>query len=355
MATVKFPYGTFPIDPTFAAWYAEDYRYAIDYPLPDCLPYHHPLLRQISGEYPLPYTLPPWWPTCVEQVDFALLKPLLAATSAQEFRAGCIEQARWKAFRDTLSEAERRALPSSPKLGMLVRGQEWVWSSRFEDRGPTTTPDQLTLTISTQPLDFLYMSNGDSWTSCQHFATGCEKHRLPGNFYDTGVAIATVHLPNKSVRDAGAILTRTTLRILFHEGRPVIALGQTYHNNETLAFLLLHKLAEIFDERHLTWGFIAYVNTLSYCQGGYLGADLLARCDRSVDAESDWFALPERWSMPYVDGEAGWHQSPILVHPAYRSIRLGAGLRLMQPRPSSLPTNSIPARLVSVGMLPCFC
>lgn len=354
MTTMKnlFPYGTFPVDPLLRECYARDYSRAVSYPLADRLPSHHPLLRSLEGSFSLAYTLPPWWPSCVAQVKLTQIKPLLATLSAEEFRAGCIEQARWKAFRETLSEEERRQLPTSPKLGILLADTNW--STHFGDRGPATTPDQLVLHVSTQPLDFLYMSNGQSWRSCQRCQDGCENYRLPGNFYDTSVAIATVRAPNTSAQDPDSLLARTTVRLFLRQGQPVLALGRTYHNNETVALLLLRALADLFDARCLAWGFMVDVNTFAYYQDGSLGDDLAHRVDQlaGVASESSWF--PRNWYVPYIDGgEHDWSCDYAWEDDDYSPSRLRATLCLMHPRIAHCPpATRVPEQLAGAGMVP---
>ncbi|MGH2508623.1 MAG: hypothetical protein ACRDHZ_14660 [Ktedonobacteraceae bacterium] len=98
-----FPYGTFPVDSRFRERYMQDYSEASSHALPTHLPWHHPLLRSLEGVYPLENGLPPWWPTCVAQVESAVLQPLLSTVTAHEFRTGCIEASSWKAFRESLS------------------------------------------------------------------------------------------------------------------------------------------------------------------------------------------------------------------------------------------------------------
>ena len=297
---VVFPYGTFPIDPVFHEQYAQDYSRAAFYPLPNDLPHHHPLFKGLEGTYPLAYRLPPWWPSLVAGIEPDLLKPLLASISPHEFRTGCVEHARWKTLREALSEEERRHLPTSPKLAALVEHTEW--SLEFGQRGAADTSDQFTLVISTQPQDFLYMANGKEWRSCQHFRDGCENEHLPGNFYDTGVAVAMVLLPGANVRDKASVLARTTLRVFHHDQQMVVALGRTYHNNETLALLLLDELARLLDAQHLCWGMMIDVNTLEYCQDELLGPELDQRLGQEtfVEGEPCWF--PSSWSVPYIDG-----------------------------------------------------
>lgn len=354
MATdVVFPYGTFPVDPLFRAYYERDYSCASTYPLPDRLPYHHPLLRSLEGTYPLTYTLPPWWQDCVAQVWLEQLKPLLATISAQEFREGCIAQSRWKAFREGLPEVERRQLPSSPKIAGLIGATTWLWY--FEKRGPATTPDQLILSISTNPLDFLYMSNGQDWRSCLHFRLGSENHHLPGNFYDTNVAIATVLAPTTCIRDEGAVLARTTLRLFLHQGQPMVAIGRTYHNNETVALLLLRRLADLFDARQLSWGFIVGVNATNYSEEGVLGPELFQRLKSTILVDSEPFFLPRDWHVPYVDGEGHyWDRDYECECEDYHRLWLSATVKPMRPVPSHLPmqTQDTLAQPSSAGTIP---
>lgn len=302
---IVFPYGTFPVDEAFRGRYIQDYSEASRYPLPTHFPAHHPLLTQLEGTYPLEQALPPWWPACVSQVSPEVLRPLLSSISGHEFRTGCIEQARWKAFRDALSHEQRREFPSSPKIAALV--EHTGWASYFGSRGPTDTPDQLSVVISTHPRDFLYMSNGHEWHSCQHFFNGSENHHLPGNFYDTGVAVVMVLVPNTNVETEASVLVRTTLRVFPSPGNTLVIIGRTYHNNETLAVLLLYKLAEIFDTQKLCWGFMLDVNARSYCQEGFLGPALAERLKLSVSVDSEPVWLPRGWYPPYVDGgEVAW-------------------------------------------------
>lgn len=336
---IVFPYGTFPVDEAFRGRYTQDYLGAGSYPLPTHLPSHHPLLRQIEGTYLLENALPPWWPACVAQVRPEALRPLLSSISAHEFRTGCIEQARWKAFRESLSNEQRRALPSSPKIAALV--EYTGWAPYFGSRGPIDTPDQLSLVISTHPRDFLYMSNGHEWHSCQHFSNGCQNHRLPGNFYDTGVAVAMVLVPNTNVEAEASVLVRTTLRVFPHQGKILVVIGRTYHNNETLALLLLCKLAEIFDAQKLCWGFMLDVNTLAYCEEGFLGPALAKRLEQSIMVDSEPFWLPRSWYPPYIDGgDHDWLYDREAESQEYLRPWLNATVKLMRPLASHLLSTS---------------
>jgi hypothetical protein len=348
-----FPYGTYPVDPNFSTRYIQEYSLARSYQLPNRLPHHHPLLARLEGVYPFQYTIPPWWYTQIAQVESDLLRHLLSTVSAQEFRAGCLNQARWKAFREALPDEERRNVPQSPKLAILLEGVDW--SERFINRGPTDTPDHCRLVISTQPGDFFYMSNGREWRSCQHWRNGTENERLPGNFYDTGVAVAMVLPLHSRVEDNAAVLARTTLRVFHHDGCPVVAIGRTYHNNETLAILLLGRLAEILDTQSLSWGVMTDVNTLDYCETGAFGCALAQRLiaeEVFLESEPCWF--PRGWCAPYVDGYKQWERDWEQEHDEYYRMRLSTRIRLMRPRtlpPMPEQTGYRLAQLSSVGLL----
>ncbi len=327
MTDIMFPYGTFPLDDLFRTRYAMDYSKASFYPLPEVLPYHHPLFSRLEGRSALPDRPSPWWPDCVEQIGHPALRALLAPVSGQEFREGVIEASRWKQFRQKLSECDRETLPSSPKLAPMLECTDYA--SLFTWRGAKDTPALLDLLITACPLHALYMSNGPDWKSCQHFRTGEYNVCLVGNFYDTGVAAAMVLAPQANVWDSGAVLARTTLRVFVNEGHLCIGIGQTYHNNDTLAFLLLFQLAELLDRQQISWGFLSEINSFSYARNGYLGAELKQRsnCAESITLRSEPFWLPNGWATPYVDG--GKHTWE-LVSPL--SHRLQATLQLMPPR-----------------------
>src|SRR5258707_2392894 len=221
MPEIQFPHGMFPVDAHFRELYTRDYSRAEEFPLPDELPLHHPLLRSLEGTYPLLDRLAPWWSACVAQVD-PVLRGILATVSAREFRDGCIEQVRWKQFRQSLTDEARARVPNSPKLAPMV--ERTTWSPVFTQRGPINTPEHLDLIISTSPLYALYMANGCDWDSCQHFQSGSVNYRLVGNFYDTGVATALVLAPHSTVWEEQTVLARTTLRVFEDQEGPRITI-----------------------------------------------------------------------------------------------------------------------------------
>ncbi len=343
----SFPYGTIPVDPELLSCYRRDYSDADNYPLPARLPVHHPILTRLEGTYPLAYTVPPWWPACVAQVQPAVLRPVLDALSPQEFRSGCLEHGRWKAFRERFSPDERRLLPSSPRLTTLLEHSPWQFS--FQDRGPTDTPDQLSLVISTRPLDFLYMSNGRDWRSCQHYQDGSENHRVPGNFYDTGVALAMILVPGTSSADAQAVLVRTTLRVLFIDHMPLVVIGRIYHNHATLAVLLLARLAGLLDAQEIPWGFLDHVNSLDLCWYKHLGEGLPSRLESARLAHAARYWLPRDWHAPYVDGVHSW--DTVWEDPAadYQCMQLEASVCLLRPRPGTVAPAPLRHRLARLS------
>ncbi len=346
-----FPYGTTPVDPALTAHYEGDYSDSDDYPLPAHLPVHHPMLTRLEGIYPLTYTLPPWWLTCVAEVEPPTVRPLLASLSPQEFRTGCLDPSRWKAFRERLTPEERRLVPGSPKLAAFVEGTSWL--SHFQDRGAAEIPEQLSLLITTRPLDFLYMSNGRDWRSCQHYRDGAENHRLPGNFYDTGVALAMVLVPGTSSADAHAVLVRTTLRVFFLNHMPVVVIGRTYHNHATLAFLLLIHLAHLLDDQSVRWGLLSGTNTHDWCQYGYLGDALRERMEPRCLAQGERCWFPWNWHEPYVDGNHSWTTVSEQPKEAYRCMQLDASIHLLSPHsrpPIAAPIQQSLDRLRAVGL-----
>lgn len=280
-----------------------------------------------------------------------MLQPLLSSISAHEFRTGCIEQARWKTFRESLASEPRHLLPASPKIAALV--EQTAWTTSFANRGPVDTAESFSLVISTHPQDFLFMSNGRDWRSCQHFSTGCENHQLPGNFYDTNVAVALVLLPNTSVGEEESVLVRTTLRIFLHQEQPLVTIGRTYHNNETLALLLLCKLAEIFDIRGLSWGFICGINALAYCQDDFLGPALSQRLEANIQLGSVPFCLPRGWYTPYIDkGSHRWERDYAFESDDYSRRWLNADVRPMRPAHSQSHTQVQDDQPASIRALP---
>lgn len=326
MTDSRFPYGVFPLDDVFRTRYLTDYSKASCYPLSDVLPHHHPLLSRLEGSYPLPDRLAPWWPDCVAQIEHPALRALLSTLSPQEFREGAVAPLRWKQFRQTLSESEREIMPNSPKLAPMLECTDYT--SWFAWRGPKDTSAQLNLLITSSPLYALYLSNGADWKSCQHFQSGEFNSCLVGNFYDTGVAMVMVLAPQTNIWESGAVLARTTIRVFANQGYPCIGVGQTYHNNNTLAFVLLSQLAALLDQQRLSWGFLCGVNAFSHARNGCLGANLKLRSNNaeSITLKSEPFWLPSGWAIPYVDGgEHTWE----MISPA--SHRLRATLQLMKP------------------------
>ena len=302
--SVRFPYGTYRVDEDCIERYDDDYEHADEYPLPTELPLHHPLLQALEGTTPVQDAPAPWWPDCVAQISPAFLRPLLLDATAQEFRDGCLAQQRWKQFKSSLSEEDALLLPKSPKLAPLA--EQTTWSPWFSDRGPVETPADLDLVISTQPLHFLYMSNGAGWRSCQHHRNGGDNECLPGNFYDAGVAVAMLLPRGADVWEPGCVLARTTLRIFNRGESALLAIGRTYHNNMTLVLLLLSQLADMFDARQIPWGFISGMNSGAACWEGALGPTLQKRPRESVRLRATPYWLPYSWNRPYVEG--GYHQ-----------------------------------------------
>jgi hypothetical protein len=298
----RAPYGTYDVDQGTIEQYAvlapslSDY-----YPLPEVLPLHHPLLQQLSGTYPVQDAPAPWWPLCVAQVD-PLLRPLLAGLSVEEYRQGTIAEERWRAFKQDHEDAWPARLPKSPKITRLLEATDWA--SLFTNRGPAETPHDLDLVVSTHPAYFINMSNGAGWTSCQHYRKGGDSCCLPGNFYDTGVAVTMLLPRGADVWEPGCVLARTTLRAFVDDdGCDIAAIGQVYHNNHTSALWLLAHLARLLDERGCDWSVVSSTNTANYALSSQLGETLRRRAGPHATVYGMPFWLPYEWFPPYLDGE----------------------------------------------------
>ena len=314
--SVRFPYGTYRVDEDCIERYDDDYEHADEYPLPTELPLHHPLLQALEGTTSVQDAPAPWWPNCVAAAP-AFLRPLLAGLSVEEYRSGVVDDTRWRAFKHTNAEALKAHRLTSPKLSQLLaalpeRGADDpfsppTWTQLFTDRGPAVTPTTLDLVISTQPQHFFNMSNGRGWTSCQF--RGHDPICLPGNFYDTGVAVAMLLAPGADIWQDDVVIARLTLRVVRERARKreCIAIGNSYHNDRSAATWLILHLIRLLEERRHPWGFIEDTTSDGYRALGELGSALQRRdWRREVEAQGDPVWIPEPISPPYLDGSAQW-------------------------------------------------
>lgn len=312
----QFPYGTFSVDASVRDLYTKA-RLSYSYPLPDVLPMHHPILQQLEGVYPMVDALPPWWTQVVENGD-PMLKPLLQAVTIREWRLGVLDQERWHSWKRNLSPQEQEVvqctfteLMRSPKLiATLPTSQTRNW---FKERGPKDTPEDLDLIISFRPEYLLNMSNGCGWTSCQHLHEGSYNEHLPGNWYDTGMAVAMVIPRGATIWQGveserrGVVLARTTLRVFFdHEQTPVIVIGCCYDNNQTLLSLLLSRLVALFRDQRLDWGTMSDSGLTNLIQDGFIGNYQRVVWEEEPDLCSVPFWRPPHFYRPYIDGHSDW-------------------------------------------------
>lgn len=329
----------------FGRWQIMDYaelwrRYTEQIPLlakqvtlPGALPCRHPALSQLEGRYPIEDRLPPWWEDCIKALTryCPCLEPLLRATSREEFRRGSLEQARWKAWRDTPcqeSGAARRSITcwqdAGPSLSRLIAavlpgGERPVWLDRFVGRGAKDTPRELDLVITAHPAWWLNMANGRNWLSCM--GTGPDRDlRLPGNWYDTGVALAALVERGEDCWAPGALIARTTLRVVTEDvlaldeqevnqtpsDHPVqrVVLCRMYHNDHTAACTLFSTLLDLFEAHRLPWGCIAGTTTAEMALDGSLGALDVAREPHQASGFPYW--LPADIERPALEGQVAY-------------------------------------------------
>jgi hypothetical protein len=301
--------------------------------LPMALPCRHPALAQVEGRYPIEDRLPPWWESCVQTLTrhCPCLAPLLRATSREEFRRGTLDQQRWEAWQETScrerGEAQRpvpcwhAAGPSLSRLiaAVLPAGERGRWLDRFVGRGAKDTPQELDLVITAHPAWWLNMANGRNWFSCM--GTGPDRDlRLPGNWYDTGVALAALVVRGGDCWAPGALIARTTLHVVTEDlpvvseqdgsqsasNRPVqrVVLGRVYHNDHTAACTLLTCLIDLFEAHRLPWGCIAGTTTAELFLDGSLGAFDITPKPRRVTGVPYW--LPAEIERPVLDGQGSY-------------------------------------------------
>lgn len=329
----------------FGVWRIVDYtdvlrRYREEIPLlaeqvtlPPVLPCCHPALSQLEGRYPLEDQLPPWWEGCLDALTrhCPCLEPLLRGTSREDFRRGSLAQQRWKAWQGTscgLSGEAQRPIPcwqqAGPSLSQLLAkvlpaDEQVRWLDRFVGRGPKDTPRELDLVITAHPAWWLNMANGRNWFSCM--GTGPDRDlRLPGNWYDTGVALAALVECGGDCWTPGALIARTTLRAVTDDSpiggkqdasqspsdRPTqrVVLGRVYHNDHTSACTLLSTLVDLLEQHRLPWGCIADTTTAELCLDGSLGALDSGRVPHQASGVPYW--LPAEIERPALEGQVAY-------------------------------------------------
>ncbi len=301
--------------------------------LPLTLPCRHPALSQLEGRYPVEDRLPPWWESCIKALtrQCPCLEPLLRATSREEFRHGSLDQQRWKSWRNTacrLSGEAQRLTPcwhhAGPSLSrmlaaVLPAGERPVWLDRYIGRGAKEMPPELDLVITAHPAWWLNMANGRNWFSCM--GTGPDRDlRLPGNWYDTGVALAALVERGGDCWAPGALIARTTVRVVTEDllaldeqevsqtpsDHPLqrVVLGRVYHNDHTVACTLLSTLVDLFEAHRLPWGCIAGTTTAEMILGGSLGALDIASEPHQASGFPYW--LPADIERPALEGQVAY-------------------------------------------------
>jgi hypothetical protein len=330
--TSHFPFGLARVVDYTELWrrYTEEIPLlAQQVTLPMALPCRHPALSQLEGRYPVEDRLPPWWEGCVDALArrCPCLEPLLRATSREEFRRGSIDQQRWRAWRRgscrQTGEAQRptpcwtHAGPGLSRLlaEVLATDERPRWLDRFVARGAKELPPDLDLVVTAHLSWWLNMANGRNWFSCM--GTGPDRDlRLPGNWYDPGVALAALVARGDDCWTPGALIARTTLRVVTDDlpasgetdasERPTqrVVLGRVYHNDLTSACALLSSLIALFEDHRLPWGCIAGTTTAELALDGSLGALDLAREPHQASGVPYW--LPADIERPALEGQVAY-------------------------------------------------
>ncbi|MBO0781828.1 MAG: hypothetical protein J2P37_23670, partial [Ktedonobacteraceae bacterium] len=301
----RFPYGQYVVDPMVRQRYQQAApQLAERYALPTSLPRHHFLLQRVCRLWQVSDAPAPWWPdflTSLEDLPEAA-RSLLRDLSTQEFRSGTIQEQRWRHVQQHCGGSLQGQPLTSPKLTHLLEDTCWNWC--FQQRGPQETPTQFDLVLSCAPEYVLNMSNGAGWQSCMHAARGSCKDQLPGNFYDTGVAVALLLPQGASIWEEQVVIARTTLRVVrdLSTNEPLIALGRMYQNNLTAATLFLQQLIMHLEQAQLRWGCITMTNTHSLLMHGAMGKAYQQFFWQECATQGEAFWLPQQWQLPYIDG-----------------------------------------------------
>jgi hypothetical protein len=304
-------------------------------PLPQTLPARHSLLVQLEGRYALQDHLPPWWHGCVESLTTTCpcLEPLVRPLSQEEFRHGSIDQRRWKPWRNAECQLTEGQKPvpcwklRGPGLyrimaGVLPAESRQIWLDRFVNRGDKDIPLDLDLVITSDPAWWLIMGNGRGWYSCA--GTGpLRDPRIIGNWYDTGVVLASLVVRGADCWTPDCLIARTTVRLVIDnntdsaskndttESSLRIVLGRVYHNDLTSACNLLVSLAALFEQHGLSWGCIAGTNTAQFAQDGSLGELAIEGETRKALGVPYW--LPEATECPALEGQVTYLESDELA------------------------------------------
>ena len=173
----------------------------------------------------------------------------------------------------------------------------------------------LDLVITAHPAWWLNMANGRNWFSCMGIGPDRDL-RLPGNWYDTGVALAALVERGGDCWAPGALIARTTLRVVTedqlapgeqdvrqtHGEWPIqrMVLGRVYHNDHTAACTLLTSLVGLFEAHGLPWGCIAGTATAEMVLDGSIGALEITREPLQASGVSYW--LPRDLEPPAMEG-----------------------------------------------------
>jgi hypothetical protein len=271
-------------------------------------PKKHPMIDAFSGHYSIPECLPDWWISMCESMnrsgsEHAYLSYQLMNVTAKEFISGQIDENVWKGFRQSMRSEARKKYPQSPKIGgILASIPDNDNLSRYNSRGSDT---ECELVISNKIEDMIYMSNGQNWTSCQHFLSGGYRNRLEGNLADPYSTIACVVKKgddiqsfdvdnmNESGNPTGTIIARVVVRVVHSilDMEPMLYLDRPYGNNETCIRNMLCSIIALCKSKDIDCFASSHIKN-------YIGYD---KVNNSLPVFGYPIKLDDVRSHPYMD------------------------------------------------------
>lgn len=290
------PFGVLPVNDNFQDVVTNEYQPSYhSYSIKDTLQQltHYPQrceeIQKLCTSIDLPEVFPSWWTRYIGYVPQPL-NYLLSNLTYEEFKTGQINDKVWKGFRDSLRD-KRNDFPQSPKLGGILAPYTDL-AREFNRRGSSANTEY-ELVIGHTPLEFLYMSNGDGWRSCQHLRDGSSNENIVGNFFETSSALVYVKPKNVGIDDeAGSIVARTIIRYMeTSDKEPFIVASRVYGNDETVQQTMLTILHQHCKSHSMTFG----------VEGVYGNYQIFGR-RHPVNVKSLPFSIPENMETPYMDG-----------------------------------------------------
>lgn len=260
MAFNTYPFGSLEITQEWKNTYGHIPYYAIpNNSERDSYPKKHPLLQRLEGAYQLKAAIPTSWHSAVRYTlpDSNPLFYQLTHLTLEEYMDGKIQEDVWKSFRNSMRPDDRRQYPQSPKIGTILDSlPEHSRISRvFNDRGAYSGQR---LIITSLPECFIYMSNGNGWTSCQHYSQSGYSRSIEGNIIDPYVGLAMVVNDKAMINGKDTIEARAVIRIMhtYEDMDPLLIVDNIYKNNDFAASSLRVSLAALLHSEAIPSAFV---------------------------------------------------------------------------------------------------